>query len=422
MFRFIKKKLYFIVAEYFRFFAKIQLSRWNPRVIVVTGSSGKTTLLHLVESQLKHMARYSHHANSTFGIPFDILGLQRTTFAYAEWVYLFAAAPFKAFKKSYPEKIYVAEVDAERPGEGAFLGSLLKPEVTLWLNSGTTHSTQFDTLVAQKKFFNVEAAIAYEFGYLAQHATGIVMVNGDQPMVIKQLDRTTARVTKISKQELRRYALSERGTEFEIGDATYRLPYLLPQEAFYGVAMTMQLLEYLAQPFDQAFSTFSLPPGRSSIFKGVKNTTLIDSSYNATPDGMAAMLHMFTQYFANPKWVVLGDMIELGNEEQREHEKLAEQIAAVNAQRIVLIGPRISRFTQPLLKKMIPADRIVAFDMPADGLRYIKDSLVGGETLLFKGARFLEGVIEHLLHNAVDAQKLCRREYVAQIKRKQWGL
>jgi UDP-N-acetylmuramyl pentapeptide synthase len=72
----LKKKLYFVVANYFRFFARIVLERWQPQVIVVTGSNGKTTLLHLIESQLKDQAIYSHKANSAFGVPFHILGIR----------------------------------------------------------------------------------------------------------------------------------------------------------------------------------------------------------------------------------------------------------------------------------------------------------------------------------------------------------
>ena len=100
MFRLLKKKLYFTVAFYFRIFAKIQLRIWKPRIVVVTGSSGKTTLLHLIESQLGEKARYSHHANSMFGIAFDILGLKREKLVVTEWIYLVLAAPFRAFKKS----------------------------------------------------------------------------------------------------------------------------------------------------------------------------------------------------------------------------------------------------------------------------------------------------------------------------------
>src|SRR3990167_7667164 len=75
----IKKFFYFPLAYYFRFFAQIRLSLWKPIIIVITGSSGKTTLLNLIESQIGDRAKYSHHANSSYGIPFDILGLKRET-------------------------------------------------------------------------------------------------------------------------------------------------------------------------------------------------------------------------------------------------------------------------------------------------------------------------------------------------------
>ena len=105
MIRILKKSLYFFVAGYFRFFAKIQLKKWHPQVIVITGSNGKTTTLHLLEAQLGAAARYSHHANSSFGIPFDILDLKRTTFAPQEWLRLFVLAPVRAWKKPYEKSV-----------------------------------------------------------------------------------------------------------------------------------------------------------------------------------------------------------------------------------------------------------------------------------------------------------------------------
>ena len=122
----LKKLFYFPIAYYFRFFAQIQLAIWKPTIIVVTGSSGKTTLLHLIESQLQDKARYSHLANSSYGIPFDILGLKRKNLIIDEWLYLFLLAPLKAFKKPYKEKLYVVETDCDRPHEGKFLADLLK--------------------------------------------------------------------------------------------------------------------------------------------------------------------------------------------------------------------------------------------------------------------------------------------------------
>src|SRR3989344_1264779 len=190
MTKWIKRTLYFTIARYFKFFAMIQLVLWKPRVIVVTGSSGKTTLLHLIESQLKHVARYSHHANSAFGIPFDILGLNRSSLTISEWPSLLLSAPLKAFKKPYGERLYVVEADCDRPGEGKFLASLLNPEVTLWVGSSRTHSINFDRLVVNQEFHTAEEAIAYEFGYFLEYTTKKVIVNGDSDLIVSQLGRS----------------------------------------------------------------------------------------------------------------------------------------------------------------------------------------------------------------------------------------
>ena len=152
MLRKLKNTLYFLVARYFRYFACIRLARWHPRIVVVTGSNGKTTALNLIEVQLGKSARYSHGANSSFGIPFDILGLKRKTYSPLEWFILALRAPVNAWKRPYEEKIYVVEADCDRPYEGEFLSLLLQPEVTVWLSCARTHSVNFDASVRAGAF------------------------------------------------------------------------------------------------------------------------------------------------------------------------------------------------------------------------------------------------------------------------------
>lgn len=424
MVRWFKRILYFPFAYYFRVFAKIQLTLWKPRIIVVTGSSGKTTLLHFIESQIKKNARYSHQANSAYGIPFDILGLKRRKLVIREWFYLFLAAPFKSLKKPYKEKLYIVEADCDRPGEGKFLASLLKPEVTLWTGSSRTHCINFDTLVKRKKFSSVEEAIAFEYGYFLEFTSSLVIANGDSGEVLKQLKRSRVPVKTIKKKsKLKSYKLTINSSEFRISRHLYKINFLLPKESFYSIAMTNQLLDYLNLDIDQSYSDFQLPPGRSSILKGIKNTTIIDSSYNATPDGMVAILNMFNVYPANNKWAVLGDMIEQGLKEKEEHEKLADLIASIKLSKIILMGSRVSRYTypklEPLVKGTIPIEKFIT---PKEVLNYLIANIQGEEIILFKGARFLEGVIEHLLADRADASKLCRREKIWQKRRQKWGL
>lgn len=428
--RALKESLYFPLAYYFRLFAEIRLRRWKPRVVVVTGSSGKTTMLNLIQSQLKERARYSHKANSSYGIPFDILGLKRKTFLFYEWLELFIKAPFAVFKSLPKEKIYVVEVDCDRPGEGRFLATLLKPEITLWLTSSRTHSMNFDETIQGRKFSSIEKAVAYEFGNLLVYTSGLAIVNGDSGLINAELHRTKTQVRKISKdRHLQEYQITPLGqTRFHIDGKNYSFSYLLPEDTFYSIKMTLELMEYLKMAPDYSFSGFALPPGRSSVFKGIKNITIVDSSYNANLDSMRVILDMFSKMPAKAKWAVLGDMIEQGAAEKEEHEKLAELLLNYNFDRVILMGPRLSKYTYPKLETLashfspLGTQVIERFLNPTEVLKYLQANIQGEETILFKGARFLEGVVEHLLADREDVEKLCRQEKVWKIRRKQWGL
>lgn len=412
MLRRIKNALYFPIAYYFRIFAQIQLFLWKPKIIVVTGSNAKTTLLHLIESQVGDSAKYSHHANSSYGVPFDILGLNRETLTLDEWPKIFLLAPLKAFKKPPTQKLYIVEADCDRPNEGKFLSTLLRPDVTIWINISKSHSMNFKQ--------PVEENIAYEFGYFFEHTKNLAIINGDSPLIKKQLSRTKAKVVGISKKKLQKYSLNINSTEFKIDNKVYHINFLMPQESFYQIMAILKILKYLNLSIDPSFSKFVLPPGRSSVFKGIKNTTIIDSSYNATLSSMTVILKMFNQIPRNKKWIVLGDILEQGMEEKSEHKNLAEVIKNYNLENIILVGPRLSKYTYPKLKS--EGKKVVSFINPKEALDYLENNLKGKETILFKGARFLEGVIEHLLLNKSDVEKLCRREKVWQDRRRKWGL
>lgn len=408
----IKKVLYFPLAYYFRFFAQIQLALWKPRIILITGSNGKTTLLHLIEAQLGTKAKYSHHANSSFGIPFNILGLERKDLTFWEWPALFLLAPFKALKSPPKEKLYIVEADCDRPYEGKFLGSLLKPEMVLWLSVSKTHSINFKNL----------DEIAYEFGYFLKYCKKLAIINGDNNLIVKQVTRTKAKIERIKKNILKSYQVFPPSTKFKIASTEYSFKFLLPEDTFYSIATCQTLLKYLKLNMDPSFKDFDMPPGRSSLFAGIKNTTIIDSTYNATPASMDAALRMFQKYPGAKKWLILSDMVELGKEEELEHKNLAQLIVEVKADKVILMGPRILKYTLPKLLELAPQKDVVSFQNPKEVLDYLQKNIRGGEALFFKGARFLEGVIEHLLKNKQDLDKLCRREKVWQQRRKKWGL
>ena len=412
-----KDILYFFVARYFRFFARIRLRAWNPRIVVVTGSNGKTTTLNLLQVQLGALARYSHGANSSFGIPFDILGLKRESYSPFEWFSLFVQAPLHAWSNTYTEGLYIVEADCDRPYEGDFLSRLLKPEVTVWLSCTRTHSMNFEKAAHEMRFRNVDQAIAHEFGFFPEHTSRLVIVNGDELLIMNELKRTRAEVKTLKESELlRTHKMGLSGSEFAIDGTTYAAPYLLPKETWYSIAASSAIAEYFNVEPKTDLSALLLPPGRSSVFRGVKNTMLIDSTYNANVGSVSAIVHMLKDIPAPVKWLVLGDLIEQGSQEKEEHEKVARLVASAGFSKILLVGPRLKRYALPLLPDA------VSFEQPRAALDYIEHELHGGELLVFKGARFLEGVVEHLLLNKNDVQKLCRREAIWQKRRERWGL
>jgi UDP-N-acetylmuramoyl-tripeptide--D-alanyl-D-alanine ligase len=169
--------------------------------------------------------------------------------------------------------------------------------------------------------------------------------------------------------------------------------------------MCREAVAYLGEDFDATFKHFSLPPGRGTVLQGVKETTLIDSSYNGNLGSIKAMLSMFDIFPAKKKWVVIGDMKELGKEEKEEHEALATLLKEMDLERVVLIGKLVQQYTLPKLKNA------KGFNKSSDAFKYIEENIKGGEAILFKGSQsiYLEGLIEPLLESPQDISKLPRQ-------------
>jgi UDP-N-acetylmuramyl pentapeptide synthase len=272
--------------------------------------------------------------------------------------------------------------------------------------------------------------MAHEFGYFMETVRSFAVLNGDNGYIMSQKNRARegVMVSTISNNEIAAVAVLPNGLTFSANGRTYSLPLLVPPDvALSAVAVAKVVEDFLRLPFDPRFTRFTLPPGRSSVLHGKKDTVLIDSSYNATFDGMRTMLDLMKKYPAQQnieKWLVLGDMIEQGKSEALEHADLAAMILNASPARVILVGPRLQKYTYPLLLAHYVSgqNRVVSYLMPAEALAYLEKEIRGGETILFKGARYLEGIVEKMLLDPRDGSKLCRREQVWVKRRKRWGL
>ena len=415
-----KKKFYFAAADYFRFFAKMVLRRWHPRVIAVTGSAGKTTMLKMLEYEIGKQAHYSRDANSAFGISFDVLGLKGVRGSKVRWLWLFIAAPFLGVLRRRRKPFYIVEIDGERPHEAEFLAEWLKPEVTIWVSIGTSHAVQFERLVKEGKFTSVDEAIAAEFANLPANTSKRVYIDADSKVMQDATAGIKAKVIPIKKSLMKKYVVYPDYTDFTYGDTTFHFDHPEPKDIAFNLFVLQDLMKYLKLQFNPDFTGMEIAPGRSSHFKGIKDIDIIDSSYNAHMISMASALDMMKRMHAEHKWLVIGDIVDQGEMEQVEHERLAGLIAEAKPERVVLVGRRTKDWTAPKLMEL--GVSAVATTDPKKALTCIEKRIRGNETIFFKGSQYLEWIIEKLLANPHDAQKLCRREKSAVMRRKKWGL
>jgi UDP-N-acetylmuramyl pentapeptide synthase len=166
---------------------------------------------------------------------------------------------------------------------------------------------------------------------------------------------------------------------------------------------------------------FSLPPGRMSVFKGIKDTVLIDSSYNnATLSPMLDLLSFVAEVGKPRRRVgIIGDMRELGTMSKVVHEKVAEKILTT-LDLVILIGPLSQQYILPILQKQnFPVYSFLNF---TGAKSTILEQIKLKDMILIKGSQntlFLERVVEMLLANPKDKNKLCRRgEYWDKIREK----
>lgn len=427
-----KKKFYFIVASYFRFFANFAFRRWHPRVIAITGSVGKTTMLNLVECTLGDKAHYSHDANSAYGIAFDMVNLRGVTGSKLRWFYLFLAVPLKSLFYKHQEEFYVVEIDGERPHEAEFLASWLKPEVTLWISLGLSHAVQFEQQVKDGLFSSLDKAITHEFAMLPQYTQKLVIIDGEVDLMnraldsIKQKNLTKATVIKCSKDAVKTYKVEPNHTSFLLqGTAdgvSHEYEFNRPMSKDIAIQLTMleTLVNYLEVMPRYDFSNLKLAPGRNSYFDGKNGLKIIDSSYNAHLISVKSILEMYKAMHVPHKWLVIGDIVDQGSIEGQEHAKLADEIIKVKPEQVILIGRRTKKYTAPILKKA--GLNIYTTLDPREALKFLEENLTGQETLLFKGSQYLEWLIEKLLKNPEEAKYLPRREKAAIKRRQKRGL
>ncbi|MFA5025731.1 MAG: Mur ligase family protein [Candidatus Shapirobacteria bacterium] len=389
-----KQKIGLFFLYYLRFFARLQLTKiklLNPKLVVVgiTGSAGKTSTLLATEAALtpNFKVKTNYGGNSESGIPLNILGFKNPDFSLFSWLKIALLTPIKLFTNWKIYDVYLLEMgidSSQSPKNMSYLLSIVKPQIGVFLNITPVHLESFSSLdqIAQEKAKLVNAA-------------NIAIINKTDPLVKKYTKNKNIISIKPAKIEIPNFFLPN--------------IYNISLGAAIAIASSLKIDSLTA--IDNLKNNFHLPPSRSSVLKGINNSTIIDSSYNSSPLATTEMLNFLASY-PSPKIAVLGDMRELGAASELSHQNLYKS-SLNSADTIISVGPICSRNFGPKAKKFL------FWWQAAD---YLKNNLPQNATLLVKGSQntiFLEELVKELLKNSKDSKKICRQSpYWLKIKNK----
>lgn len=333
------------------------------RVVGITGSNGKTTVKTLVASILSRHGRThvnTGNYNNELGLPLTLLSMPED----AEYA--------------------VLEMGAGKPGDIAYLAAIARPDIGLITTIAPAHLERMGSIegVAETK-----GAL-----YRALPADGVAVINADGAFA-------SFFAALAGHRQVLRYAIDQRAdvgadivaqhvdrSHFVLstprGDAEVTLP--LPGRhnianalAAASVALALDVpLDTIVQGLEQVPGV----AGRLKVERMPEGWTLIDDSYNANPGSVTAAIDTLA-LAGGERWLVLGDMAELGDSARTLHASVGTHARKTGIERLLAVGALSSAAVDAF------GEGARHFDSREALAAELKSSVHPGVTCLVKGSR-----------------------------------
>jgi UDP-N-acetylmuramoyl-tripeptide--D-alanyl-D-alanine ligase len=342
-------------------------AKFNPRVVGITGSVGKSTTKELtwaVLSQRFNTLKNPGNLNNEIGLPLTLLHLDT------------------------PHERVVLEMGMYDLGEISELCTIATPQVGVVTNVGPTHLERLGTIE--------RIALAKAELVQALPADGLAILNQDDPFVRTMADQTQAQILTYgltSEADLWASDIVSEGLEgirfvlhYEAEAIHAKVPLLgrhsvhtALRAAAVGLAEGMTWHEIMTGLQNSAVQL------RLVSVPGINNATLLDDTYNASPTSSIAALNLLDDLNGR-KIAVLGDMAELGDYEEQGHRKVGCRAAdAVNL--LVTVGPKARLIAEEAHSCGLASEAIVRVETNEQAIAYLRQTVLSGDIVLIKGSR-----------------------------------
>ena len=440
--------LVWFVLIYLRFWAQIALKINRPYVIGVAGSVGKSSTRNALAAALKdHFPIKIVSGNSETGVPLGILGISIAGFTPKNWFATLVKAPFKIsnLKKTKYLIVEMGIDDPYPPKNMSYLLTIVKPDMAIDLNATATHTQQFEKVLKR----HTKDSLEFILNKIAEEDSKVI-TNGYTKIGIYNADDIRLKTNIKKHADLKKvklltfgegkdndisfidYVVTPKKTKFQYvvrlpkGERSLEISFsglLFPPASRECFASVLLACSELGIPFSKSIESleknFNLPKGRSTLFSGYKNSLIIDSSYNSSKSTVLSFLEMaqnLKEKTKRPVVFLMGDMRELGQEAQKEHEEVARRLVEV-VDELYCVGPLTQEYVLPIVKETLgkkgKTKKAEWYKNAIQAGLHIKEEMPSEAIVLVKGSQntlYLEEAIKFLLENPSDSKNLTRQE------------
>ena len=350
------KEAYLKLANFYK-------KKINPYTIAITGSSGKTTVKEMMYSVFKHAGNTVKsilNHNNEIGLCQTISALEKDT------------------------KYLIAEMGMRGKGEIELLSKYAEPDIAVIVNSGSAHIGRLGSLlnIAKAKFEITK--------YLKPQ--GVLISHNNE--LIKQINDHKHKTIyfSLNNKELEIIEMNSVLSKFKYKNQEYKLNTAGEHNIQNALAVIEAGIIAGLNPslIAKGLEEYSPIEKRWDI-QEIKGFKVINDSYNSNPESVKAALKTFLTLTPSPKSVVLGDMGELGLNEEEYHIKTGEFLDGFECDYVLTEG-KLAELINP--KKI----KTKHFNNKKDIVNFIINELPKESNILLKASRFMkfEEIIEEL--------------------------
>ena len=336
--------------------AKYHRAKFNIPVIGITGSNGKTSTKELIYSVLAkkfNTIATEGNLNNHLGVPFTLLRIKKE------------------------HEIAIIEMGANQPGDIQELCEIASPTHGIITNIGKAHLEGFGNLegVVQTKSALYRSV---------RKQNGVIFFNQEDLLLKSLLDDSTENISfgkanaNITGQiiELTPYIhMCWQSSSYRSENINTRI---VGAYNFYNFLAAISIGSYFGVKeidISDAVATYKPENKRSQVLETQKNTLIIDC-YNANPTSMLVALESFRDFRNNKKLAIIGDMLELGEESDLEHQKIIDYCKEHKIE-FMTVGPIFNKHNKDRAYKNVEG---ISSEL----------NMVNATTILLKGSRGIE--------------------------------